>query len=251
MEQTFILIRKRARRIVSRSPHPDFYSDFSEHVKTSLDFFKSNPVIAELRAYAEKHLENDFGHGLKHAEKVTLDAGALMLIECGLAGYSDEVARRQILTVQCAGLLHDIMRKEKDHAVKGAVRAAEILRNYPVSKDEIEDVRLAIRNHEAFKTTEKPGTAKGRLVSDCLYDADKFRWGPDNFEDTVWDMVSFSKISLPRFMALYPRGIRSLERIKSTFRTATGKKYGPQFIDIGIAIGAELFEIIENEFAKR
>jgi hypothetical protein len=42
--------------------------------------------------------------------------------------------------------------------------------------------------------------------------------------------------------------MQSLSRIRETFRTATGRLYGPQFIDIGIAVGEELYEVIKTEF---
>jgi hypothetical protein len=50
-------------------------------------------------------------------------------------------------------------------------------------------------------------------------------------------------------MEFYPEGMEKLAKIKDTFRTRTGKKYGPQFIDLGIAIGKELFDVINREFA--
>jgi len=243
-------IRKRARQIALRFPLPDFYKDFAWANDLSGQFFKTDPVIAKLHAYVAEHLEDDFGHGLKHAEKVTLDAGALIFIECRHIGHSDDFTEQRVRVVQCAGLLHDIKRKEKDHAIKGSEYAGEILKDYSFSADEAEDICQAIRNHEAFKKLLKISTAEGVLVSDSLYDADKFRWGPDNFTDTVWDMVSFSQISLSKFIRLYPKGMESLEKIKTTFRTRTGKKYGPQFIDIGLAIGEELYEVIKTEFAQ-
>ena len=255
MESPFSLIRDKARQIASRSPSPDFHTDFSKAVHLSRQYFDTNPVVLKPRAFAEKMLENDFGHGLNHAVKVSLDAGTLILVESALAGQSEAFALRRLMIVQCAGLLHDIKRKETDHAIKGAEYAAKILtsglfskKKNPFTKSEIEDIRLAINNHEAFKTVRKIDTPEGLLVSDCLYDADKFRWGPDNFTDTVWEMVAYSGISLPRFVAFYPRGMESLARIKSTFRTPTGKKYGPQFVDIGIAIGEEVFRFIQSEF---
>ena len=52
-----------------------------------------------------------------------------------------------------------------------------------------------------------------------------------------------------KFMELYPDGMEKIAKIKHTFRTGTGKKYGPQFIDIGLAIGEELFDVIHTEFA--
>jgi hypothetical protein len=33
-----------------------------------------------------------------------------------------------------------------------------------------------------------------------------------------------------------------LKKIKDTFRTPTGRKYGPGFIDLGVAIGDELYK---------
>ena len=44
--------------------------------------------------------------------------------------------------------------------------------------------------------------------------------------------------------------VERLARIKTSFRTATGRKYGPQFIDLGIAIGEELYRVITAEFAS-
>jgi hypothetical protein len=62
-------------------------------------------------------------------------------------------------------------------------------------------------------------------------------------------MVSDFKIPVVEFMDLYPEGMEKLAEIKHTFRTRTGKKYGPQFIDLGVAIGKELFNAINTEFA--
>jgi hypothetical protein len=85
-------------------------------------------------------------------------------------------------------------------------------------------------------------------VTDCLYDADKFRWGPDNFTDTLWEMVAFSQIPLPEFIGQYPRGMAGLERIKETFRTETGRRYGPQIIELGLSIGEAIYRMIRDEF---
>ncbi len=108
----------------------------------------------------------------------------------------------------------------------------------------------AIFNHEAFKKQIEIVSDIGKLISDCLYDADKFRWGPDNFTHTVWDMVSYSKIPVEKFVEHYPKGIKTLSKICSSFRSVTGKKYGPQFIDIGIEIGDKVFEIIKSDFLE-
>jgi len=225
MMPIYARIRKRARQIVSRFPAPDFYKDFPGEIELSRHYFKTDPVITRLKSYA------------------------LMIIEGALEKYSKDLTRRKVCIVQCAGLLHDIKRKRKDHAIQGSIFARELLETYPVSPDEVNDICNAIHNHEAFKSNATISTAENALISDCLYDADKFRWGPDNFMDTVWDMVLFYTPPLSTFIDRYPKGMEGLAKIKTTFRTKTGKKYGPQFIDIGLAIGEELLDVIKNDFA--
>jgi len=249
MEIIYARIRQRARQIVSQYPSPDFYQDHSLANDLSLQYFETNAFTEKLRSFVAEHLEDDFGHGIEHSLKVAIDAGALMIIENKLAGRPDEYINQRVIIVQCAGLLHDIQRRQDNHAVKGAAYARKILQVFPFKSNEVDDICRAIRNHEAFKKTVKASTSEGALVSDCLYDADKFRWGPDNFTDTVWAMVSFSNTPVSQFMDFYPEGMEKLANIKHTFRTNTGKKYGPQFIDLGLAIGKELFDVIQTEFA--
>jgi hypothetical protein len=241
-------LRDRARQIASRYPPAAFYRDHAGAVDASRTLFESDALVLDLRQNVCGRLEDDFGHGLLHAAKVALDAGALMHIEGRAAGYSGAYLARRICMAHCAGLLHDIQRKQTNHAEQGACRARELLTAYPVASDEIEDICIAIRNHEAFKSTVSVNTREGALVSDCLYDADKFRWGPDNFTDTLWAMIAFTRTTLPDFLKHYPAGMASLARIKSTFRTAAGRAYGPGFIDLGIAIGEELYQAIRYEF---
>ncbi|MDM8535537.1 HD domain-containing protein [Desulfobacterales bacterium HSG17] len=245
----YIRIREYARQIASRFSSPVFYNNFKNANTFSNNFFKTDSTVRQLREFVLSHLENDFGHGLEHAVKVSLDAGTLVFIECTCLGYSHQDIRRMVCIAQCAGLLHDIKRKEKNHAEAGAEYADKLLKSYPFTQFEIQDICNAIRNHEAFKEILTIDNPQGILLSDCLYDADKFRWGPDNFTDTVWDMVMFSQTPVKEFIKRYPEGIKTLARIKNTFRSNTGKKYGPQFIDIGLTIGEELYQIILDEFS--
>jgi len=243
-------LREQARQIASRYPPADFYRDHAAAVGISRSLFESDALVLDLRQTVCARLEDDFGHGLLHAAKVALDAGALIHIEGQAAGYSGGYLARRVSIAHCAGLLHDIQRKQNNHAEQGASRARELLAAYPLAADEIDDVCIAIRNHEAFKSTVSVQTREGALVSDCLYDADKFRWGPDNFTDTLWAMIAFTRPTLSDFLKHYPAGMASLARIKSTFRTATGRAYGPGFIDLGVAIGEELYQAIRNEFCN-
>ncbi len=241
-------IRKQARRIASRFPVPAFYSDFFLAGEFSRRLFVSDPLLRDLRNYAFFQLDEDFGHGSEHARKVSLDAGTLVFAEYIGSTYSLDYIRRRMFLAQCAGLFHDIRRKEKNHAGAGADFTANLLKQYPLRPREIEDIAQAIRNHEAFKDISPVHTPEGLLISDCLYDADKFRWGPDNFQNTVWDMVIFLKIPLEDFMKKYPAALQKIASVKKTFRSETGKKYGPQFIDTGLAIGKELYAEILREF---
>lgn len=250
MKDIFIRIRQRAREIVSSLPAPQFYTDHQLAYDISRKYFQTNDLIKELHQFVGRHLENDFGHGLLHAEKVAIDAGALMNIEGSADRYSPPVLERRTCVVQCAGLMHDIKRKQKNHSQGGAAHARQVLVDFPLRADEINDISLAIHNHEAFKAEIDIDTPQGALVSDCLYDADKFRWGPDNFTDTLWDMISFYNPPLSQFLDRYPQGMEGIAKIKTTFRTATGKKYGPQFIDLGLAIGEELYAVIQAEFSE-
>lgn len=246
MEPVYSRIRERARRVVADFPEPVFYQDFQEESARSRRVFETHPVLRKIKAEAYPRMDNDLGHGVRHVEAVAIDAGTLVMIEGGKMGLPPtELARKAVLG-HCAGILHDIKRKEKNHAEKGALFAGKALQNHPFSPEEIRDICRAIRLHTAFK--ENPRPVSGALVADCLHDADKFRWGPDNFTDTVWHMASFFKTPLSRFIEFYPAGMESLRVIRGAFRTETGRKYGPGFIDAGISAGEKIFKIIRNEF---
>lgn len=248
MVPVYARIRKRARQIASQFPPPKFYRDCALDFERSRNIFDNEAVLEDLKAYLTHQLEDDFGHGLEHATKVALDAGALMIVEGRKNGFSSQRTRRSVVIVQSAGLLHDVKRKHANHSIQGAAFASRLLEGYAFTSEEVENIRVAIYNHEAFKKGIPTSGRMGALVSDCLYDADKFRWGPDNFKDTLWQMVLFHDPPLSKFIAHYPRGMQSLLKIKNTFRSETGKKYGPEFIDIGIAIGEKLLKAIKSEF---
>jgi hypothetical protein len=62
-------------------------------------------------------------------------------------------------------------------------------------------------------------------------------------------MVAFSGLPVDQFLTLYPSAMERLARIKSTFRTPAGRRYGPEFIDLGLAVGEELYRVICREAA--
>jgi hypothetical protein len=61
-------------------------------------------------------------------------------------------------------------------------------------------------------------------------------------------MARISDIPISSFVAHFPKGMDTLIRIRETFRTRTGKQYGPDFIDIGLDIGRELYRVMEKEY---
>jgi hypothetical protein len=246
MNPTYERIRERARQLAGRLPSPAFYRDFEKESRQSRHFMENDPTVSRLRWYMSETADNTFGHGFQHAEKVTLDAGTLMLVECEWAGETAAATEALLVEVQCAGLLHDVKRREKNHAASGAEKAREILKAYKLPEASREAICLAIRNHEAFQPVIACPDRESTLISGCLYDADKFRWGPDNFTHTVWEMVAFADIPIAVFMQKYPEAMERLAGISDTFRTATGKKYGPEFIDQGLQIGRQLLAYIEK-----
>ncbi len=247
MSQIYESLRERAREIAARLPMPALYTDFEKELEESKLFLIEDRVILDIHQHVSIKLENNFGHGVFHAEKVAIDAGLLVLIEGRLAGLSSDEVQRLLRLVQTAGLLHDIKRKHKDHPNAGACFAEDYLTSQPFTKQEIDDICTAIRNHEAFKKTLPPENPDARLISDALYDGDKFRWGQDNFTHTVWDMLIFSKTEPQLFLKGFPKGMEGIKKIRTTFRTQTGKKYGPNFINDGIEIGNQLYTLLQVE----
>lgn len=241
-------IKIMARDIVSESPLPSFYKDYESLLEKSKVFFDENPLIVRIREDVFDILENNFGHGFGHAKKVAIEAGAIFVIEMENSG-TDKSSDCLLAIAQTAGLLHDICRKEKNHAKRGAEYADIYLPSVLKSQSSIDSIVHAISNHEAFcELSSEPPSSEASVLSDSLYDSDKFRWGPDNFSHMIWAMLDYSDITAAQFLSGYKRGIGSLERIRDTFRTETGKKYGPEFIDIGIEIGNRLYKRINDEF---
>ncbi|GAB4339496.1 MAG: hypothetical protein Kow0099_14610 [Candidatus Abyssubacteria bacterium] len=225
---------------------PRFYADLRRDREISRRLLLTDPVLERSRQIVIARDER-FGHGLRHSEKVATDAGAIVHEETERTGNSPAQTRRAMFLVQLASLLHDIRRRVPNHARQSAILAAEILEDFPVDEAERQWIVRSIENHEAFVEPAALESEVGQLLSDALYDADKFRWGPDNFTETLWEMVS-SEIPIRALLAHFPKGMEGVRRIAGTFRSETGMKYGPEFIEIGIAIGERLYEELLERF---
>jgi hypothetical protein len=63
-------------------------------------------------------------------------------------------------------------------------------------------------------------------------------------------MVAYLQVPIPDFLERYPAGLDKIAKIKETFRSETGRCYGPRFVDTGLALGRQLYEILERDFRK-
>lgn len=239
LEGEYLEAQRLCEDIASGMEHPRFYADKGTEVEESRAAFESDPAVREALAVVEER-GDVLGHGLSHVRKVAIDAGAIVLIE--MAGKKPEERRRMLLLAHLAGVLHDIRREQPEHAQRGADEAATVLESFGLRDGERAAIVQAIRNHEAFKTAVPLDDPSLQLLSDALYDADKFRWGPDNFTETVWMMVAPFKVPLTALLGHFGTSLEGIVRIRDTFRTATGREYGPDFIAKGLLIGERLYE---------
>ena len=234
-------LQEKAMAMARSLPRPAFYERHAPLLRRSEEALAGNALIKQCRAVLED-AQLECAHGVCHCEAVARDAGVIVLAEA--AALNLGAADTEILFINAiiAGLLHDIKRKEDDHAVRGSIESERILSRIGMGLRERQHIADAIRNHEAFQETVDRDDAAGRLVSDALYDADKFRWGPENFSVTLWLMVTARDTPLASLHGSFRENMKGIEKIKETFRTAVGKRYGPEFIDQGIEIGNAIYE---------
>lgn len=219
---------------------PLFYERHEKELLVSSAFFESSSVISRCLQYLDEAKLHP-AHGILHCEKVAREAGAILLIERRQRGLEDTDRDAMLLSVQVAGLFHDIRRSEADHPAAGSREAERILRDFDMRDQYKQYIVAAIRNHEAFKKVLSSADEPARLVSDCLYDADKFRWGPDNFTKTLWLITESFNIPLRRLYQDFEEKLEGISRISETFRSETGRKFGPEFIELGLRIGKEIY----------
>ncbi len=238
-------LRETAHRVAGTLPKPAFYESYKAVIRRADETLATDETICRCRTYLDES-QLECAHGLYHCEAVARDAGAIVLIEARERGVDPSRIESLFTSSIIAGLLHDIKRKEQDHAVRGSMEAERILTALGMSLRERQYIADAIRNHEAFQETFDRDDAAGRLVSDALYDADKFRWGPENFTTTLWLMVDARNTPPEALHRMFREKMKGIEKIKDTFRTETGKRYGPEFIDLGITIGNAIYDELSS-----
>jgi hypothetical protein len=227
-------------KLAATLPRPLFYNEHSSFVQRSEEMLKGHELIRQCRSYLDES-KLECAHGLCHCEAVARDAGAIVLAEGRRLSISQSEIEPLFIASLIAGLLHDVKRREQDHAIRGSIEAENILKELGVDERSRSYISYAIRNHEAFKSICDLDDKAGCMVSDALYDADKFRWGPENFSTTLWLMVTARNTPLDALHRTFQEKMKGIEQIKETFRTDTGKHYGPEFIDQGITIGNAIY----------
>jgi hypothetical protein len=238
-------------RVIGASfPQPRFYVCCRGPLNLSRSLYDEDAQVMKCRTLVLSELKDDFGHGIDHSEKVALEAGALAYIEGERLSLEESLRREACLLAQIAGLLHDLRRGEKDHAKASAFAASRILQKSSIFPRKEEFIVQAIANHEAFIEPKRIDSPIGQTISDALYDADKFRWGPDNFTFTLWQMLRSSRAPIVRLIRRFPKGMEGISWIKETFRTETGKTYGPEFIELGLKIGEKVYQFLQERFSE-
>jgi hypothetical protein len=220
---------------------PIFYREKRDSVELSRNAFENNTMVRKCLGMVAT--EGFFaGHAEEHIRNVAIEAGAIVLIEADGLPPHCKTGQRLCFLAHIAGVLHDIKRSEPEHARIGAIEAGKLLENLDFEEIDRQMIVKSIANHEAFQPPETLPSPDAQLLSDALYDADKFRWGPENFTDTLWAMLALRKTeNIPLLFERFPRSMEGIERIRNTFRTRTGKTYGPDFIDRGLEIGRRLY----------
>jgi hypothetical protein len=236
--------------IAASFPQPRFYVCCREPLNLSRSLYDEDIQVIKCRSLVLRELKDDFGHGMDHSEKVAFEAGALAYIEARGFSLEESLRREACLLAQIAGLLHDLRRSDKDHAKASAFAASRILQESSIFPEMGEYIVKAIANHEAFVEPKRIDSPVGQIISDALYDADKFRWGPDNFTHTLWQMLRSSRTPIAPMIPKFPKGMEGISWIKETFRTETGKIYGPEFIELGLKIGEKVYQFLQERFSE-
>lgn len=247
MDRRILELKRRAKDLAASRPASAFSRDLAEELAHAKDFFFDNPLVLRLQGDALGYLDEACGIGVEHAKKVAVDAAAIVLAEP--SGLDPEERRRLAVLAQLAGLLHDALRHEEDHADRGADLSLRILRGYPLSDEERRWISQAVAAHDSPKPPALEGPEAAILLAGALYDADKFRFGPDIFATTLWELCECDEWSLEQIAERFAEGPRLAREFAGTFRTREGRRYGPQLLAEGLSLAEELQRMIGRALA--
>jgi hypothetical protein len=237
MDVRILDLKRRARELAAVRPQSAFCLDCAEELAHAGSMFFDHPLMQRLQADALGFLNEACGLGVEHGKRVAVDAAAIVLAEP--TDFSDEERRRLALLAEMAGLLHDALRHEEDHAEKGADLCLRILRGYALSPEERLWIAQAVALHESPLPLAELGPQEVRLLAGAVHDADRFRFGPDIFATTLWELCECDEWTLEDIAKKFPEGPALAARLKDTFRTVQGASYGPALLAEGLTLAVE------------
>jgi hypothetical protein len=248
MDPRIIEMKRRARELAASRPQNAFALDCAEELGHASTLFFEHPLMQRLQSDALGYLNEPCGIGVEHGKRVAIDAAALLLAEP--AGLDPEERRRLALLAEMAGLLHDALRFEDDHAEKGADLCMRLLRGYPIAPEERLWIAQAVALHETALPLAEAGPQAAQMLSGVVHDADRFRFGPDIFAATLWELCDCDEWTFEAIAAAYPQGAAHAATLRTGFRTEQGRKYGPALIDEGLSLAQEHTRLFEQLLSK-
>ncbi|MBT8405865.1 MAG: hypothetical protein KJP05_00285, partial [Deltaproteobacteria bacterium] len=78
MKEIYLRLMNESRCIASRYEVPAFYRRFKPALAISRRIFFHSPLLIHCRELVTPLYVDDFGHGLQHATKVSMDAGTIV-----------------------------------------------------------------------------------------------------------------------------------------------------------------------------
>ncbi len=244
MNKALSEFKREARKIAISLGTPDFHRACAADYDHSHEHFFDHPIIFRLREDVIPFLYDDYGHGIEHSKNVAIDAGAIALAES--RSLDKDLVRRMVLLAQISGLLHDICRLDLDHARHSAETSRRVLAAYDLSDEERDIVACAIASHETPGPVAPFGDPIRQLVSDSLYDADAFRWGPDHFVTALWEICDYQEWPMSAIIGRFPAAMERAMAKASGFRTVTGRTYGPELMERGGVIGRRMHKLLRE-----
>jgi hypothetical protein len=248
MDPRIIELKRRAKDLAAGRPQNAFVMDCAEELGHASTLFFEHPLMQRLQNDALGFLNELYGLGVEHGKRVAIDAAALLLVEP--SGLEQEERRRLALLAEVAGLLHDTMRFEEDHAEKGADLCMRILRGYPFSPEERLWIAQAVALHETALPLAETGPQSALLLSGVLHDADCFRFGPDIFVTTLWELCDCDEWTFEEIAQAFPEGPKRAAALTNGFRTEQGRRYGPGLLIEGLSLSKEYMRLFEQMLTK-
>ncbi|MBU1228873.1 MAG: hypothetical protein KKA55_12755 [Proteobacteria bacterium] len=237
MDVRILELKRRAKELSVSRAQSAFSLECAEELTHAGDIFFDHPLLLRLQGDALGYLNEACGLGVEHGKRVAMDAAALVLAEP--SGLSPEERRRVAVLAAMAGLLHDALRHEENHAEMGADLCLRILRGYAISPEERLWIAGAVAGHEGLEPQGLNVPESARLLAGAVHDADVFRFGPDIFVTILWELCECDEWPLERIARRFPEGVRRARALENSFRTEGGRRYGPLLLAEGLALAEE------------